>query len=198
MGSRFFPAWVWVPLVLVIDFVSKRFVLANEEALRAKIQILGELLRFSYVRNPGSAMGLFPVGRTVLVSISILASLFLIYLYRTTDPALRLRRSAMAAILGGALGNLVDRIFYNGLVVDFIDVGIGTHRFYTFNVADMGVTVGGTLLFLCLLLEGFRDNGEDKAAVEAGVGELDEPGDLEEPGNLGELEKPDEGADTNG
>ena len=63
----------------------------------------------------------------------------------------------MAAILGGALGNLVDRIFYGGLVVDFIDVGIGTHRFYTFNVADMGVTVGGALLFLCILLRGRRD-----------------------------------------
>ena len=60
----------------------------------------------------------------------------------------------MAAILGGAMGNLVDRIFYGGHVVDFIDVGIGTHRFYTFNVADMGVSVGGVVLFLCILLDG--------------------------------------------
>jgi len=59
----------------------------------------------------------------------------------------------MSAILGGAVGNLIDRIFYDGRVVDFIDVGIGTHRFYTFNVADIGVTVGGTLLFLCILME---------------------------------------------
>ena len=57
------------------------------------------------------------------------------------------------------MGNLVDRIFYDGLVVDFIDVGLGTHRFYTFNVADMGVSIGGALLFLCLLLEGRR--GDD-------------------------------------
>ena len=163
MGNRFLPAWVLVPVVLVIDFVTKRLVLANEELLRAKVEVIGEFLRFSYVRNPGSAMGLFPVGRTVLVSVSILASLFLLYLYKTTDPNLRVRRAAMATILGGALGNLVDRLFYEGLVVDFIDVGIGTHRFYTFNVADMGVTVGGTVLFLCLLIEGFRDRGEPAA-----------------------------------
>ena len=158
MLSRIFKPWVWAPLVLILDFTSKRAVLANETALRAKISIIGDLVRFIYVRNPGSAMGLFPVGRYVLVGISVLASLFLIYLYRTTDPRLKVRLGAMAAILGGAVGNLIDRVFYSGHVVDFIDVGIGTHRFYTFNVADMGVTVGGTLLFLCILLDGRRSD----------------------------------------
>ena len=56
------------------------------------------------------------------------------------------------------MGNLIDRIFYDGRVVDFIDVGIGTNRFYTFNVADIGVTIGGALLFLCILLE--KENKE--------------------------------------
>ena len=152
--SRVFPSWVWAPLVFIVDFVTKRAVLANEDALRAKVPVIGDFLRFIYVRNSGSAMGLFPVGRAVLVGISVAASIFLVYLYRATDPQLKIRRGAMAAILGGALGNLVDRIFYGGHVVDFIDVGIGTHRFYTFNVADMGVSVGGALLFLCILLEG--------------------------------------------
>lgn len=156
MLNRFFPPWLWAPLVFIVDFVSKRAVLANEEALRSKISVIGDLVRFIYVRNPGSAMGLFPVGRGVLIGISAAASLFLIYLYTSSNPDLRIRRGAMAAILGGALGNLVDRIFYSGNVVDFIDVGIGTHRFYTFNVADMGVTVGGALLFLCILFEGRR------------------------------------------
>jgi signal peptidase II len=154
MLSRILSPWMWAPLVFILDFVSKRVVLANEAALRSKVSVIGEFLRFIYVRNPGSAMGLFPVGRVVLVGISLAASIFLIYLYRTANPGLKIRRGAMAAILGGALGNLVDRVFYNGHVVDFIDVGIGTHRFYTFNVADMGVTVGGTLLFLCILFDG--------------------------------------------
>lgn len=153
---RLFQPWVWAPLVLVIDFVSKRLVLANEEILRAKVRVLGDLLRFIYVRNPGSAMGLFPVGRWVLVGVSVAAALFLVWLYRSTDPALKVRRGAMAAILGGALGNLVDRVFYDGRVVDFIDVGLGGHRFYTFNVADIAVTLGGATLFLCLLLEDRR------------------------------------------
>ncbi len=154
MLSRILSPWMWAPLVFILDFVSKRAVLANEAVLRSKVEIIGDFVRFIYVRNPGSAMGLFPVGRMVLVGISLAASIFLVYLYRTTDPGLKIRKAAMAAILGGALGNLVDRVFYNGHVVDFIDVGIGTHRFYTFNVADMGVTVGGTILFLCILFDG--------------------------------------------
>ena len=110
MSNRILAPWIWAPVVFVIDFVTKRAVLANEEALRAKINILGEFLRFIYVRNPGSAMGLFPVGRWALVGISVLASMFLIYLYVTTEPKLKVRRAAMMAILGGALGNLIDRI----------------------------------------------------------------------------------------
>ncbi len=158
MPNRFFPPWLWAPIVFILDFISKRIVLANETTLRSKVQVIGDLVRFIYVRNPGSAMGLFPVGRWALVGISVIASVFLVYLYRTTDSRLKIRLGAMAAILGGALGNLVDRIFYGGHVVDFIDVGIGTHRFYTFNVADMGVTVGGTLLFLCILFDGRKSD----------------------------------------
>lgn len=148
--------WLWAPVVLVVDFLSKRAVLAHEDVLRAKVRVLGEFARFIYVRNPGSAMGLFPVGRWTLVAVSLAATVFIVWLYRTTPPRLKVRRAAMAAILGGALGNLVDRVFYGGLVVDFIDLGVGSHRFYTFNVADIAVSLGGALLFLCLLLEGRR------------------------------------------
>ena len=158
MLRRFLRPWLWAPAILILDFVSKRLVLANEAALRAKIDILGDVLRFIYVRNPGSAMGLFPVGRWALVGVSFFASVFLVYLYRTTRSELVVRRSAMAAILGGAMGNLIDRLFYGGLVVDFVDVGIGTHRFYTFNIADAGVSVGGAVLFLCILFDGRRSD----------------------------------------
>ena len=90
----------------------------------------------------------------MLVGISLGTSVLLVWLYARSAPAQRARRGALAAILGGALGNLVDRLFYGGGVVDFIDLGIGPHRFYTFNVADMGVTLGGTALFLAMLAEG--------------------------------------------
>jgi signal peptidase II len=146
---QYLPA-LWAPVILILDFLSKRLVLANAEILRQRVEVLGDLLRFAYVRNPGAAMGLLPVGRTFLITVSIAATVFLVILFLNTSHRFRVRRAALAAIAGGALGNLVDRIFYGGLVVDFIDIGIGTHRFYTFNIADMGVTLGGVVLFISL------------------------------------------------
>lgn len=149
--------WLIAAVFLIIDFASKRLVLAFADTLRfERLEVLGSLVRFAYVRNPGAAMGLFPVNRWTLVGVSVLASVFLINLLLRTDAEHRWRRCAMGLILGGALGNLIDRVFYGGLVVDFIDIGIGTSRFYTFNVADIGVTVGGALLFLSLLGEEFH------------------------------------------
>ena len=72
MSIRFFPPWLWAPLILILDFVSKRWVIAEEATLRAKISVIGDFVRFIYVRNPGSAMGLFPVGRTFLIVFSLL------------------------------------------------------------------------------------------------------------------------------
>lgn len=154
MRARLWGPWLWGPAIFVTDLLSKRIVLAHESELRARVEIVGEFLRFTYVRNPGAAMGLLPAGRAVLVTVSIVASALLVWLYLRTPAALRVRRAALAAVVGGALGNLVDRIFYGGLVVDFIDIGIGGHRFYTFNVADMGVSIGGAILFLSLLRQG--------------------------------------------
>ena len=148
-----FPPWLWTPLVLAIDFISKRIVLAHVEALQQRVSLLGELVRFTYVRNPGAAMGLFTTSRSAFIAIGLAASLAICFFYWFSPPRMRVRRAALAAILGGALGNLIDRIFYDGLVIDFIDIGLGTHRFYTFNVADMGVTLGGAVLFISLLRE---------------------------------------------
>jgi len=202
MKLRRLPPWTWAVLVFVVDFATKRLVLANEAALRARIDVIGDLARFIYVRNPGAAMGLFPVTRWPLVAISIAASLFLVYLYRVTDPRHRVRLAAMSAILGGALGNLYDRLFYGGLVVDFIDLGIGTSRFYTFNVADMGVTIGGAVLFVCLLLD--RDGGRPGEASEAEDAAAPTAVDADRPGSDAAFgaapeaagDQPGDGADT--
>ncbi len=163
---RSLPAWLWAPAVLVTDFCSKRVVLGQADVLRAGVPVLGDFIRFGYVRNPGAAMGLFHGGRWLLIGVSLATSLLLIWLYTRGPRDQRLRLGALAAILGGALGNLVDRIFYHGLVVDFIDLGVGAHRFYTFNVADMGVTLGGAALFLAVLTENRAQRRSPAAAAE--------------------------------
>lgn len=151
-------AWMAAAVILVVDLITKRLVLAHADSLRFdRVEVLGDFFRLAYVRNHGAAMGLTPFGRWALVGISVGAAILLVWFLITTQPGHRVRRLAMGLILGGALGNLVDRVFYDGLVVDFLDFGIGVHRFWTFNVADIGVSCGGALLLLCLLAEEVRD-----------------------------------------
>ena len=81
------------------------------------------------------------ISMIVLLEIAILG-----YLYRQSDNRETLKVVALGLVIAGALGNLVDRIRSPRGVVDFIDVGVGSLRFWTFNVADIGVSIGAILL----------------------------------------------------
>ena len=128
--------------------------------------IIGNLLRLTYIENPGMAFGIDIGGKLFFSVFSIIASIgILIYLYRARNESITFR-FALAMILGGALGNLIDRVFYGwlfgegplfyGRVVDFIDADFfnmnifGYHltRWPVFNVADASVTCGVVLMLL--------------------------------------------------
>ena len=116
--------------------------------------ILGSFLRFTHVKNPGIAFGI-PVGdfSILVVILSFGATICIGYLHwqeRNNHPLIV---NGLGLILGGAIGNLIDRsyIFFSGTyegVVDFIDVGAGGFRWYTFNIADSAVTLGVILYLL--------------------------------------------------
>lgn len=134
-----------VPLVLAIDQITKQLVRANLN--------LGEswpatgFVRLTHGTNTGTAFGLFPNQTLVLIVASVIAIGFLIYFYRTHALPMPLLRFAIGLQLGGALGNLIDRL-RTGAVVDFIDVG----RWPIFNVADSSIVVGMALLVGTLIL----------------------------------------------
>jgi signal peptidase II len=126
--------------------------------------VLGDFLRLTYIENPGMAFGIDIGGKLFFSMFSILASAaILFYLYKAREESLGLRLS-LAMILGGAIGNLIDRVFYGvifdtapllyGKVVDFFDLDffnidiLGYHlsRWPVFNVADAAVTIGVVLL----------------------------------------------------
>ena len=170
--------WFWAAGLWLTDFVTKRLVLAHAELLRfERVEVLGDFFRLVYVRNPGAAMGLTPFGRWTLVAISTGAVILLCWFLARGDQGHRLRRLAMGLILGGALGNLVDRVFYDGLVVDFLDFGLGVHRFWAFNVADIGVSCGGLLLMISVLSEDLRARRSGSAAALAEDPPADQPPD---------------------
>jgi signal peptidase II len=129
-------------------------------------QVIGDFLRITFIENPGMAFGIDVGGKLFLTIFSIGASVgIFIYLFKIRQEALVIRL-ALALILGGAIGNLIDRVFYGvifgegslfyGKVVDFIDVdffnidflGFHINRFPVFNVADSSVSIGVVMLLL--------------------------------------------------
>jgi signal peptidase II len=136
-----------VPLVVIaLDQATKAWVRATLD-VNESIRILGDYVRITYIHNEGAAFGLH-VGEhssIVFLVLAVAASALVLYLFLTTNQGERLQRVALALILGGAFGNIIDRIRWN-MVVDFMQVGVGGHYWPIFNVADSAVTVGAILL----------------------------------------------------
>ncbi len=115
--------------------------------------VIDDALRMSITGNEGAIWGLGRdlsnrLKRPFFITMSLLAVAFIITLIRTSAPPQRLRRLGLAAVLSGALGNLLDRIRHD-FVVDFIDWHLG-FNWPTFNVADMAITVGVAMVVIDL------------------------------------------------
>jgi signal peptidase II len=137
--------------IVATDYVSKRAV-EGRLVLHAPQSVIGDFLRLTLTYNTGAAMNL-SLGDASRVAFTALSGLMLVVIfrmYRRTPHHDAWQAAALALIAAGALGNLLDRLRSARGVVDFIDVGIGDARFWTFNVADMGVTCGAILLALLL------------------------------------------------
>jgi signal peptidase II len=146
--------WFWPILgtLILADCSTKELVETALSGNPGPHPLMGEWLRVTLAYNPGAAMNLSfgAASRMVFGGFAVAAILALLVLYRRTAPEARLRAAALALVAGGAMGNLLDRLRSPLGVVDFIDVGIGEARFWTFNVADVGVTVGAVLLAMVL------------------------------------------------
>jgi len=135
-------------VVVLLDQISKQIFWT----LGKNFDLIGDLVRITLVRNSGAAFGLLQEGRVFLIAASVAASLFILFLAERVPQQEKGRRLFLGLILGGALGNLIDRL-YPGQVIDFIDVGFGAYRWPVFNLADSAVTVGGLLLVLSYMLK---------------------------------------------
>lgn len=151
--SRSRDAAFWLSLLLVTgcDIATKRWA-ERALALHVPEEVAGHWLRWTLTYNTGAAMNLSvgDASRVVFSAIAILMIGYLFYLYRQSHPTERATPFALGIIAAGALGNLLDRLRHTKGVVDFIDVGTLEWRFWTFNVADMGVSVGAVLLALLM------------------------------------------------
>jgi signal peptidase II len=171
--------------IVVLDQLAKAAVTSSLSPGES-VSVLGETVRIVFGQNSGALFGLFK-DNAVMFGVVSLVVIGLIVAYHARSVGSRYLTVTLGLLLGGAIGNMIDRLRL-GYVVDFVDVGIGGLRFYTFNVADSAISVAILLLFIAALrptlVEGLaasRSDGptsagarsSDSVGSAAGVGDDD-------------------------
>lgn len=147
--------WGTAAAVVAADFITK-LIAEAVLARRLPVQIIGDVVQLRLVYNEGAAFGLHlgENSRWIFFGLAVIALFVLGSLVRSTRPGDRFRLLALALVCGGAVGNLIDRVRSAQGVVDFVDIGVGSWRWPTFNVADSAITIGAIALGLSLWQEG--------------------------------------------
>jgi signal peptidase II len=160
MQRRVWPLWTYyviAALVFLIDYASKKIVVHTIEE-NEQIKVLGDFFWLTSIRNRGAAFSILQDQRWFFLTITIVvAGAIVWYFHRSHRTGSRLLLASLAVILGGALGNFLDRALY-GEVVDFLQFNFGSYTFPIFNLADTGISVGVALVILDSLLSGKREN----------------------------------------
>ena len=154
--------WGVIATVVASDVLTKWIAYTSLSNASYPREVIGETVRFWLVYNRGAAFGIHvgDYSRWVFLALTIAALVILGRLYRQTRGGDTMRTLSLALVCGGAIGNLIDRVRWEKGVVDFIDVGFGSMRWPTFNIADMAVSSGAFMLAWVLW-------GEDRAASAA-------------------------------
>lgn len=147
--------------VFAADQVVKSWIVANLTVGRP-VEVVGDYVRLNLSHNTGALFGLFREQAPIFAVFSVVV-IGLIVWYQARVGRSLLATLALGLLLGGAFGNLADRLQY-GYVVDFVDAGIGTLRWYTFNVADAAISCS----ILLLLVLAFRPEERPPRAGSAG------------------------------
>lgn len=146
---------LWLPAaIVVLDQVTKAIVRARL-TLHESVAVIPGVLDFTHIRNTGAAFGFlnavdFPFKTAVIAVISTVALVAVALYARSLSHTQMIARAGLSLILGGAAGNLLDRLTI-GSVVDFVDVYWRSHHFWAFNVADSAITVGVCLMILDMM-----------------------------------------------
>ena len=153
MVGRRLELWI-VGSIVLLDQITKALVRA-EFALHESTQVIPDLLNLTRVHNTGAAFGLLNAAdlpmKTAILGLIAAAALVGLALYAAMlPPDQRLSRLGLSFIIGGAAGNLIDRLTL-GYVVDFVDFYWRGWHFWAFNVADAAITAGVALMILDLL-----------------------------------------------
>jgi signal peptidase II len=150
-------AWLWLSLVVIALDQATKFLVTRFLDLYERVEVL-PVLDFTLLHNTGAAFSMLAGAsgwqRWFFIGLACLVSVVLVVWIWRTPRGEKLLPLALALILGGAIGNVIDRIWH-GYVVDFIHAHWGDAYFPAFNIADSAITIGAALL----ILDAFRDRG---------------------------------------
>lgn len=159
--------------VILLDQITKQLILTH--LFEEQLVLIPNVLNFTYVENRGMAFGLLSDHRWVFMLLSVIG-IALVGVYMWFFVKNRLGRIALSMIIGGGIGNMIDRVFL-GYVVDFIDFCAFDFWVWVFNVADAAVCVGAALFVLDLILDTVRELKKKKAAGPPSAQESDNAAD---------------------
>jgi len=150
MGQRYLPFAAAV-IVFILDRITKGIVKSHISAWQA-VNVIPGLFNIVHTENPGIAFGLLadlanPWRDIILIGLAILVLAIISAVLLRAGAQNLLLRMGLALVMGGAVGNLFDRVVH-GTVTDFVEVHVGEHYFPAFNVADSAITIGACLLLL--------------------------------------------------
>ena len=142
---------IFIPLVVIIDIISKLLV-SNNLLLSKSVTIIPNFFYLTYAHNYGGAWSIFENNTLAITIISFIVILGISYYVFKNKVTGKIEIIGYSLLLGGAIGNLIDRIIY-GYVIDFLDFYILGYDFPIFNIADIGIVTGIILLLISMILE---------------------------------------------
>ncbi|BBI34652.1 signal peptidase II [Cohnella abietis] len=161
MQRRIWPVWAYYVVAIVvflIDYVSKKIIDRTVELNTERIPVLGDFFIITHIRNRGAAFGMLQEQRWFFLIITVVVVVGILwYLHRSYRTGSALLMFSLAMILGGAIGNFLDRALF-GEVVDFLQFNFGSYTFPIFNLADSAICIGVGLVILDALLTMKQEN----------------------------------------
>ena len=160
LSKKFYINLIFISLIFILDRITKIYVIYLSDKLKISELFLSKYLNISLTWNEGIAFGLFSFNQNYLynfLTLIIFLVIFIIFIMIINSEGLK--KYALSLIIGGALGNLYDRIMFKA-VPDFVDFHVGEFHWFVFNVADIFITLGVIFMILFELFSNNKENHE--------------------------------------
>ncbi len=152
LQQRRIPLFLLAAIVLILDQTSK-FIVCRIILPGGSLPVIENVFHLTHIQNKGAAFGLFPDQTVFFIIVTLFTILLILFFHQRLSKKEGSLSWALGLILGGALGNLIDRIRLKA-VIDFLDFSLKGHHWPSFNIADSAITIGAVILLFSVFKKG--------------------------------------------